>query len=160
MRLNLNHALLPLLAVFFTALVAAGGLYSMNTDEDSSQLTGAVTGYKMFDRPSAKPIPRMCAQVITYACENRKPNNCRDFSNACLPPGWSRSQRHSRNESLLEPTKEILPTRPTVNSSKPSLAPIKPDLKKCLFNAKPRPCVYGRGVDKYGCRNCIRKIVR
>ncbi|MEK6858069.1 MAG: hypothetical protein AABX39_05775 [Nanoarchaeota archaeon] len=162
MKLNLNHALLPLFAVFLTALVATGGLYSINDNSDSSQLTGEVTGYKMFNIPSAKPAPRICAQVITHACEDRNPNNCRTFSNACLPPGWSRAPKLTRPEPIsTEPVGELLPTpKPTVTQSKPSLAPIKPDLKKCIFNAKSRPCVPGRSTDQYGCRNCIKKVVR
>lgn len=162
MKLNLNHALLPLLAVFFTALVATGGLYSLSDAESSSQLTGDVTGYKIFEKPSAKPIPKICAQVMTYACETRKPSNCREFSNACLPAGWSKQTKSSIQEPIsTEPVDELSPTsRPTQTPNKPSIAPIKPDPKKCVFTAKRRPCVSGRSTDQYGCRNCVRKTVR
>ena len=155
MKLNFNHALLPLLAVFFTALVATGGLVSLNDDSSGNELTGDVSGYQIFQKPSAKPLPRICAQVMTYACEDRKPTNCREFSSSCLPSGWSKKPKVSKPQP--EPTITVAPVpEPT---KIPTIGVPKLNPRLCLLQVV-RPCAPGKKVDVFGCSPCSKKVVR
>lgn len=41
--------------------------------------------------PEATSEPKICATVITYACEVANASNCQEYPSSCLPDGWVRS---------------------------------------------------------------------
>ncbi len=171
MRLNLNHTLLPALAVLFTALVATGGLFSLSGDS-GNELTGDSAFSNALRKTTAESFERKerrYAQVITYACEDRNPTKCEEFPTARLPAGWSKQPRplsqdreSSETQSIETPAsseKDIA----SEQTETPLLDVVKSNKNKCIpvaLKGVRRPCVKGKRVDQYGCYPCNQKPIR